>query len=136
MSQKHNFLFYKVPTQVLIVDVPLFLAKYFRQFPRKDVFAKNKAPIKKGAKTKNILERILKREIKVTPKELWTVVLKLYTTLKEILTSKQPVKENPDTALEIEEDQPQKNLVLVNSLERPQISQESLKIKEREVIEV
>jgi len=31
---------------------------------------------------------MLEREIKVTPKELWAVVLKLQVALKEILTSK------------------------------------------------
>jgi len=49
---------------------------------------KNKAPIEKGVKAKKILDRILEEEMKVTPKELWAVALKLQAVLKEILMSK------------------------------------------------
>jgi len=38
---------------------------------------KNKAPIEEGVKTEEILDRMLEREIKVTPKELWAVAPKL-----------------------------------------------------------
>jgi len=38
---------------------------------------KNRAPIEEGVEAEEILDRMLKGEIKVTPKELWTVVLKL-----------------------------------------------------------
>ena len=97
---------------------------------------KNKAPIKEGVKAEDILERMLEGEIKVTPKELWAVAPKLHAALKEILTSKWSVKESPNTTLEAEENQPQKNLVLVNCLEESQISQESLDIEDREIVEV
>jgi len=33
-----------MPIQVLVVDVPPFPAKYFRQFPWRDMPVKNKAP--------------------------------------------------------------------------------------------
>jgi len=39
---------------------------------------------------------MLEREMKVTPKELWAVVPKLQAALKEILTSKQSAKEEPN----------------------------------------
>ena len=35
-SQKHEFPYRKVPTQVPVVNVPPLPAKYFRQIPRKD----------------------------------------------------------------------------------------------------
>jgi len=87
-SQKHEFPYHKVPTQVLVVDVPPLPAKYFRQIPRKDLPLKNKAPIEEGMKAEDILDRILEGEMKVTPKELWAVTPKLHVALKEILTSK------------------------------------------------
>ena len=36
---------------------------------------KNKAPIEKEVKAKEILDRMLKGEMKVTPKELWAMTL-------------------------------------------------------------
>jgi len=101
MSQKHDFPFCKVPTQVPVVDVPSLPAKYFRQLPKKDTPVKNKAPIEEGVKVEDILERMLEGEMKVTPKELWAVVPKLCMALKEILTSKQSVKESPDVTPEL-----------------------------------
>jgi len=87
-SQKHEFPYRKVPTQVPVVDVPPLPAKYFRQIPRKDLPLKNKAPIKEGVKAEDILDRMLEGEMKVTPKELWAVTPKLRAALKKILTSK------------------------------------------------
>jgi len=69
-SQKHEFPYCKVPTQVPVVDVPLLPAKYFRQIPRKDLPLKNKALIEEGVKAEEILDRMLEGEMKVTPKEL------------------------------------------------------------------
>ena len=135
-SHKHDFPFRKVPIQVPVVDVPPLPAKYFRQLPRKDAPAKNKAPIEEGVKAEDILERMLEGEMKVTPKELWAVVPKLRAALKEILTSKWSVKEGPDVALEAKESRPQKNLVSVNCLEEPQIGQESLEVEDGEIVEV
>jgi len=62
-------------------------AKYFRQFQRKDIPPRPKAPIEEGVKTSDILERMLEGEIKVMPKELWAIAPKLQTALKDILTS-------------------------------------------------
>jgi len=87
-SQKHEFPYRKVPTQVPVVDVPPLPAKYFRQIPRKDLPLKNKAPIEERVKAEDILNRMLEGEIKVTPKELWAIAPKLCAALKEILTSK------------------------------------------------
>jgi len=38
---------------------------------------KNRAPIEKGVKAEEILDRILEGEMKVTSKELWAMVPKL-----------------------------------------------------------
>jgi len=135
-SQKHEFSYHKVPTQVLVVDVPLFPAKYFRQIPRKDLPLKNKAPIKERVKAKDILDRMLEGEMKVTPKELWAITPKLRAALKEILTSKQSAREEPNQDLEIDNDRPQQKLVSVNSLESPKKRQEIIEIKDGEVVEV
>jgi len=77
-----------VPTQVLVVDVPLLPAKYFRQFPQRDMLVKNKTPIKEGVKAEEILDRMLEGEMKKTSKELWAMAPKLRAALKETLTSK------------------------------------------------
>jgi len=69
------------------VEVPLLPAKYFRQFQRKDIPVKPRALIEEGIKISDILERMLKGEIKVTLKELWAIAPKLRTALKDILTN-------------------------------------------------
>ena len=74
--------------------------------------------------------------MKVTPKELQTVVLKLQIALKKILTSKRSNKDesrkNKDQ--EKENSQPQKRVVLVNSLESPEKQQEVIKIEDSKVV--
>jgi len=70
ISQNHEFPYQKMPIQIPVVDVPLLLAKYFRQFPQRDMPVKNKVPIEKEVKAEEILDRMLEREMKVTPKEL------------------------------------------------------------------
>jgi len=62
---------------VPVVDVPPLLVKYFRQFPRRNIPIKNRAPIEEGVKAEEILDRMLEGEMKVTPKELWAVAPKL-----------------------------------------------------------
>jgi len=69
------------------VEVLPLPAKYFRQFQKKEIAPKPKAPIEEGVKAEDILDRILKDEMTVTPKELWAIAPKLRTALKEILTS-------------------------------------------------
>jgi len=59
-----------MPAQVPVVDVPPLPAKYFRQFPQRDMLVKNRAPIEEGVKAEEILDRMLEREMKMTPKEL------------------------------------------------------------------
>ena len=63
---------------------------------------------------------MLEEEMKVTFKELWAVVPKLQVALKEILTSKQSVRDELNQDLEIDNNQSQQKLVSVNSLERPE----------------
>ena len=111
-SQKHEFPYCKVPTQVPVVDVLLLLAKYFRQIPQKDRPSKNKAPIEKGVKAEDILDRMLEGEMKVTSKELQAVAPKLQAALKEILTSKQSVRDESNQDLETDNNQPQQKLVV------------------------
>jgi len=55
---------------VPVVDIPLLPAKYFRQFPQRDMLVKNKASVEKGVKAEEILDRMLEEKMKVTPKEL------------------------------------------------------------------
>jgi len=86
-ARRPEFPYKGVLAQRPVIEVSPLPAKYFRQFQRKEIPAKPKAPIKKGVKTSNILERMLEGEMKVTPKELWTIAPKLWTTLKDILTS-------------------------------------------------
>ena len=62
-------------------------AKYFRQFQKKEIPSRPKVPIEEGVKVEDILDRILEGEMTVTLKELWVIVPKLRTALKEILTS-------------------------------------------------
>jgi len=52
-------------------------AKYFRQFQKKKIPPKPKAPIEEGIKAEDILDRILEGEMTVTLKELWVIVPKL-----------------------------------------------------------
>jgi len=121
-----------------VVNVLPLLAKYFRQFPQRDMPVKNKAPIEEGVKAEEILDRMLKGEMKVTPKELWAVVPKLRAAFKEILTSKHLNKDESreDKEQEKEESQPQKKVVSVNSLESPEKRQEVIEIKDGEAVEV
>ena len=85
--RRPEFPYKGVPAQRPVVEVPPLPAKYFRQFQRKEIPAKSKAPIEEGVKTSDILERMLEGEMKVTPKELWAIAPKLRTALKDILTS-------------------------------------------------
>jgi len=52
-------------------------AKYFKQFQKKEIPLKSKAPIEEGIKAEDILDRILESEMTVMPKELWAIVPKL-----------------------------------------------------------
>jgi len=79
---------------------------------------------------------MLEGEMKVTPKELWAVVPKLWVALKEILMSKQSVRDKLNQDLETDNNQSQQKLVSVNSLEEPEKRQEIIEIENREVVEV
>ena len=68
--RRSEFPYRGVPAQKPVVKVPPLPAKYFRQFQRKDIPPRPKAPIEEGVKTSDILERMLEGEMKVTPKEL------------------------------------------------------------------
>jgi len=47
-----------------------------------------------------ILERMLEEEMTVMPKELWAIAPKLWTVIKEILTSRQTNQKGKETARE------------------------------------
>ena len=99
---------------------------------------KNRAPIEEGVKAEEILNRMLEGEMKVTPKELWAVAPKLRAALKEILTSKCSNKDESreDKGPEKEDNQPQKKVVSVNSLENSEKQQEVIEIENGEVMKV
>jgi len=86
------------------------------------MLVKNKTPIEEGVKAKEILDRMLEGEMKVTPKELWGVAPKLQAALKKILTRKclNKNKSREDKDQEKKDSQPQKKIVSVNSLESPE----------------
>jgi len=52
------------------VEVLPLPVKYFRQFPKKGILVENKTPIEKEVCTKDILDRILEEEMKITLKKL------------------------------------------------------------------
>jgi len=99
---------------------------------------KNRALIEEGVKAEEILDRMLEGEMKVTPKELWAVAPKLRAALKEILISKRLNKDKfrEDQTQEKEDNQPQRKVVSVNSLESPEKRQEAIEIEDSEVVEV
>jgi len=86
-AKQNKFLYQGVLTQKLVVEVLPLPTKYFRQFQKKEIPPKPKAPIEEGVKVEDILDRILEGKMTVMSKELWAIVPKLWTALKEILTS-------------------------------------------------
>jgi len=96
----NKFLYRGVPTQKLVVEVLPLPAKYFRQFQKKEVPSRPKAPIEDGVKVEDILDRILEGEMTVMPKELWAIAPKLQTALKEILTGRRASVEGKELSRE------------------------------------
>jgi len=88
LTKRNEFPYQGVSTQKLVVEVPLLPAKYFRQFQKKEIPSRPKAPIEDSIKAEDILDRILEGEMTVMLKELWAIAPKLRTALKEILTSR------------------------------------------------
>ena len=82
------------------MEVSPLPAKYFRQFQKKEIPSRLKVPIEDGVKAEDILDRILEGEITVMPKELWAIVPKLRTALKEILTSRHASAEGKELTRE------------------------------------
>ena len=99
--------------------MPPLPAKYFRQFQKKDTLPKPKAPIEEGVKAEDILERMLKGEMTVTPKELWAIASKLQTAIKEILTSRQTNQKGKETAREPPRKALESNVIEMDSLTEP-----------------
>jgi len=94
--------------------------------------------LRKELRPEEILDRILEGKMKVTPKELWAVAPKLQAALKKILTSKRSNKDESreGKGQEKEDNQPQKKVVSVNSLESPEKRQEVIEIENSEVVKV
>jgi len=99
------------------VEVPPLPAKYFRQFQKKEIPLRLKAPIEDGVKAEDILDRILEDEMTVMPKELWAIAPKLRTALKEILTSRRASAEGKELSLEQARQTPETNVVEIDSLQ-------------------
>ena len=94
------------------------LAKYFRQFQRKDILPRPKAPIE-GVKTSDILERMLEGKMKVMPKELWMIAPKLQTALKEILTSRHLNVDNKEALRAPTQEVAETHLIELDNLTEP-----------------
>ena len=99
------------------MEVPPLPAKYFRQFQKKEISSRLKAPIEDGVKVEDILDRILEDEMTVMPKELWAIAPKLWTALKEILTSRRASAEGKELSLEQARQTPETNVVKIDSLQ-------------------
>ena len=69
-AKRNEFLYRGVLIQKPVVEVPPLPAKYFRQFQKKDIPPKLKAPIEEGVKAEDILERMLEGEMTVTLMEI------------------------------------------------------------------
>jgi len=118
------------------VEVPPLPAKYFRQFQKKEIPLRLKAPIEDGVKTKDILDRILEGEMTVTPKELWAIAPKLRTALKEILTSRRASAKGKELSLEQARQTPETNIVEIDSLQGPVAVQAEVEVMPREKTEL
>ena len=101
------------------MEVPPLPAKYFRQFQKKEIPSRPKAPIEDGVKAEDILDRILEGKMTVMPKELWAIAPKLQTALKEILTSRRASAEGKELSLKQARQTPKTNVVEINSLQGP-----------------
>jgi len=118
------------------VEVPPLPAKYFRQFQKKEIPSRLKALIEDGVKAENILDRILEGEMIVTPKELWVIASKLWTALKEILTSHRASAEGKELACEQMRPIPETNVVEIDSLQGPMAVQAEVEVMSREKTEL
>ena len=75
--------------------------------------------IEDGVKAEDILDRILEGEMTVMPKELWAIVPKLWTALKEILTSCHASTEGKELSREQARQTAKTNVVEIDSLQGP-----------------
>jgi len=118
------------------VEVPPLPAKYFRQFQKKEISSRPKAPIEDGVKVEDILDRILEGEMTVTLKELWAIAPKLRTALKEILTSHRASAEGKELSLEQAKQTSETNVVEIDSLQGPVTVQAEVEVASREKTEL
>ena len=118
------------------MEVPLLPAKYFRQFQKKEIPSRPKAPIEDGVKAEDILDRILEGEMTVTPKELWAIAPKLRTALKEILTSRRASVEEKELSLEQARQTLETNVVKIDSLQGPVAVQAEVEVAPGEKTEL
>jgi len=118
------------------VEVLPLPAKYFRQFQKKEIPLRLKAPIEDGVKAEDILDRILEDEMTVMPKELWAIAPKLWTALKEILTSRRASAEEKELSLEQARQTPETNVVEIDSLQGSVAIQAEVEVMPREKTEL
>jgi len=111
-------------------------AKYFRQFQKKEIPPKPKAQIEEGIKTEDILDRMLEGEMTVTPKELWAIAPKLWTVLKEILTSRRASAEEKELSQEQARQTAETNVVEIDYLQGPLAVQAKVEVVSGEKTEL
>jgi len=118
------------------VEVLPLPTKYFRQFQKKEIPSRLKAPIEDGVKAEDILDRILEGEMTVTPKELWAIAPKLRTALKEILTSHCASVKGKELSREQAKQAAEINVVEIDSLQGPMAVQAEVEVTSREKTEL
>ena len=118
------------------MEVPPLPAKYFRQFQKKEIPSRPKAPIEDGIKVEDILDRILEGEMTVTPKELWAIAPKLQMALKEILTSCRASVEGKELSREQAKQTAEINVVEIDSLQGPMAIQAEVEVTPGEKTEL
>jgi len=118
------------------MEVPSLPMRYFRQFQRKEIPAKPKALIEEGVKTSDILERMLEGEMKVTPKELWAIVPKLWTALKDILTSRRLNTDDKEALRAPTREVTETHLIELDNLIEPVTVQTEVEIAPGETMEL
>ena len=111
-------------------------AKYFRQFQKKEIPPKPKAQKEEGVKTEDILDRMLEGEMTVMPKELWVIVPKLQTVLKEILTSCRASAEEKELPQEQARQTAKTNVVEIDHLQGPLAVQAKVEVASGEKTEL
>ena len=87
LESQHKFLYRRIPEMTVATDWLSILARYFKQFQKKEISYKTKVLIEE-VNLDEILERMVVGGMWVISKKLWMVALKLWAALKNVLTNK------------------------------------------------